>query len=428
MADHGCGGGESQAEPLPAETDKPEAEADSKQAGQKPSKNKKAKKKAKLEEALLGAKSAADAEAAEKLRERGNDSFKKQRYQEALDLYKEASSLQPRNPAAWLNRSIANRHLESWEEALKDADMVLELQPDHCKALYSRALALQALRRLPEALEACKAGLDADAGNKALLQLRSALDRQISEASEKAKAANDCPASQLPEADLKKIMAKAKSAAYEWKGHTPPKQEREGLKQAMIEMFREKYAELADAREEIAATAISKTSKLQTEQYSKEQKLGLQLTGGHRPIPRPEHVDLPEKYKEAMGVMSVEQLRQYSWENPQRRYMISVYGNIFDVSDRPDKYGPDGPYTVLTGVDITWCFAAGVDSEEYTNRFYDLFKARDMGADKMGGVCSWLGWYWTEYGDPIGKLEPYTREEELPAPPMEELEGACCLM
>merc|ERR1719330_666853 len=214
------------------------------------------------------------------------------------------------------------------------------------------------------------------------------------------------------------IKAKAKAASYKWKGGNPSEQERQRLKQVLANMFREKYEELAREMAEVNAT---KSTLEVAGQYSKEQKMGLQLTGAHRPMPRPEHVDLPEKYKQPMGVMSVEDLAQYSWENPQGRYMISVYGNVFDVSDRPDKYGPGGPYTELTGVDITWGLFTGVDSEEYPNRFYDLFKAKDMGTDKLAGVCSWLGWYWTEYGEPVGTLEPYTREAELPAPPLEEV-------
>lgn len=83
----------------------------------------------------------------------------------------------------------------------------------------------------------------------------------------------------------------------------------------------------------------------------------------------------PPTPKEPMGVISMDTLKKYSYANPGRRYLISVYGNVFDVSDRPDKYGPEGPYTVLTGADITWGLFAGVDTQDYVNRCYDLFKA-----------------------------------------------------
>lgn len=383
---------------------------------------------------LMGASSQADAQAAEQVREQGNACFRKQKFTEALQLYTEASQLQPQNPAVWLNRSIANRLLGRWEEALGDAEAVLELQPAHCKALYGKALAEQALGALSDALETCKAGLDMEPKNTFLLQLRSELTQKIfgsdakqtpTKAEFRGKLVNDdCPTAQLPEADLRMIKATAETVSYRWKGRNPSEEERARLKHVLADMFREKYQEL---EREMAELNAKKSTLDVAVQYSKEQKSGLQLSGAHRPMPRPERVDLPENHKEPMGVMSVEDLAHYSWENPQRRYMISVYGKVFDVSDRPDKYGPDGPYTELTGVDITWGLFTGIDSEEYTNRFYDLFKAKDQGVDKMAGVCSWLGWYWTEYGEPVGTLDVYAREAELPAPPMEEA-GACCMM
>ncbi|CAE8700447.1 unnamed protein product, partial [Polarella glacialis] len=99
-----------------------------------------------------------------------------------------------------------------------------------------------------------------------------------------------------------------------------------------------------------------------------------------------------------------------------------------DVSDRPDKYNAEGPYSCLTGKDLTWGLFAGVDTVEYTNRFYDLFKGRDLGKDKLSGVCSWLAWYETEYGPAVGQCEPWLREDMLPAPPIEEIEDNCCVM
>ncbi|CAK9070171.1 unnamed protein product [Durusdinium trenchii] len=170
----------------------------------------------------------------------------------------------------------------------------------------------------------------------------------------------------------------------------------QGYKQAMLvktlatvfdlDMFRSKYEELKQRAE----AAKSKRSTLQTDHYEDNQKQGLILSGGHRPMDRPENVDLPSKYQEPVGLLSPSELEEYGCDNRDRRYLLSVYGNIFDVSDRPDKYDPDGPYASLTGKDLTWGLFAGVDTVEYTNKFYDLFKARDMGKDKLIGVCSWL--------------------------------------
>jgi len=231
---------------------------------------------------------------------------------------------------------------------------------------------------------------------------------------------NSCPVSRIEQdKEMELIKEKARAQMYSWNGKNPPTREREAYKHTLTQAFMTKYRDLKEE---------SKSLQLDTNLYQKEQKNGLQLTGGHRPMARPKHVELPANYKTPLGTISIDELKQYTFANPDRRYLISVYGNVFDVSDRPDKYGPDGPYTILTGADITWGLFAGVDTMDYVNRCYDLFKAKDMGKDKIAGVCSWLAWYWTEYGDPVAQLEPYTRESELPPPPLQEVDETCTVM
>lgn len=73
--------------------------------------------KSKWNDPLMGAKSQADAETAQELKEQGNQKFKSKSFEEALELYNEAVQLQPRDPSIWLNRSIVNRQLENWSDA-----------------------------------------------------------------------------------------------------------------------------------------------------------------------------------------------------------------------------------------------------------------------------------------------------------------------
>jgi len=421
----------------PSTASKPGAEAAKKAppAVQKPA----------LDDPLMGAQSAADAEMAQELKEQGNEKFRSKQYEEALRFYNEAVQLQTKDPGLWLNRSIVNRHLENWEDAEEEAEIACELQPSNPKAFYSRAVAFQHMGKLQRALSCCKKGLSAQADNKALLQLQNLLTRQLAEKQasedpdrlakrsskstkqvvEEAVDENSCPVSRVNDNEIEGIKQKALNTMYEWKDGNPSRQERDGLKKMLTDAFRGKYEQL---RQQAAAAEKSKGTVLQTDQYDKLQKQGLQLKGGHQPMKRPDHVELPPDFKEPMGVISMDTLKKYSYANPGRRYLISVYGNVFDVSDRPDKYGPEGPYTVLTGADITWGLFAGVDTQDYVNRCYDLFKAKDMGKDKIAGVCSWLAWYWTEYGDPVAQLADYQRESDLPAPPLEEVDEACVVM
>jgi len=386
---------------------------------------------------LLGAASEADAETSAELREQGGALFKKQRFEEALDAYSQALLLTPKDASLWLNRSIVNRQLRNWADGEEDAMVAIEIQPSNAKAHYSRAVCLQQMGDVSKALRSCEAGLSAQQDNKALKQLRVDLRKAQSareigavpkpkkgiQATASQAAMNEgCPVSRMAN-ESKAELADAIDGVYRWQGSTPSQGERETLKTMMTDMFKDKYRELRDQ-----AAAHAATAKAPTDQYEKEQKEGLSLTGGHRPMKRPDHVDVPESFRSPLGVISLDELGVYGIENPERRYLISVYGNCFDVSDRPDKYGPDGPYNSLTGRDITWGLAAGVDQPDYCNKCYDLFKLKDMGKDKIAGVCSWLAWYHTEYGEPVAKLEPFLRESSLPAPPLEEMEDACCVM
>ncbi|CAE7462768.1 unc45b [Symbiodinium natans] len=362
---------------------------------------------------------------------KGNEHFKKNEYSEALEVYTRAAETYMYDASIWLNRSICNRKLNNLDDAATDAEIAQEIDPSNVKAYYNRALALQLLDKQDEALSICKKGLQTQSDNKALQQLKIDLQKSLAEASA------SCPgeiapspqgpvkvASAMHKKDQKEHTQESTNGVYEWKNGEPSEAERQGYKKAMVDMFRSKYEELR-AR---ADAAKSKRSTLQTDHYEDVQKQSLQLTGGHRPMDRPDDVDLPVDYQQPVGLLTAEQLAAYDCDNTQRRYLLSVYGNIFDVSDRPDKYDLNGPYSSLTGKDLTWGLFAGVDTVEYTNKFYDLYKARDLGKDKLAGVCSWLAWYETEYGKPVGQLEPWLREAELPAPPLEEIEEMCVVM
>ena len=93
---------------------------------------------------------------------------------------------------------------------------------------------------------------------------------------------------------------------------------------AMTDMFRAKYEELKQRAE----AAKSKRSTLQTDEiYQPEQKQGLVLSGGHRPLERPDNVDVPPDYQSPVGLLTPEQLEEYGSDNKGRRYLLSVYGS-----------------------------------------------------------------------------------------------------
>merc|ERR1712157_698618 len=134
-------------------------------------------------------------------------------------------------------------------------------------------------------------------------------------------------------------------------------------------------------------------------------------------MPRPEGIVLPEDFRKPVGVISSAVLGKYTCDG--QRLLLSVYGDIFDVTDRPDKYGKDGPYYYFSGRDITWGLVTGEDTEDKCNQFYDLFKMEEEElTKKLQCLCSWIGFYEVEYGKAVGRLAEFEVEHELPAPPV----------
>lgn len=166
-----------------------------------------------------------------------------------------------------------------------------------------------------------------------------------------------------------------------------------------------------------------------TTSYSQTETSGLTIKGGHQSLPRPRGVSLPVDHMKKVGSMSLKELNEYHCENTSNRYLLSVYGDIFDVSDRPDKYGPNGPYHFMSGRDLTWGFVSGRDGEEHVDKLYDLWKVapESLRDAKLKLIYAWVGWYEYEYDDSVGKLTEYEQEGALKGPPIEDSED-CCIM
>lgn len=153
---------------------------------------------------------------------------------------------------------------------------------------------------------------------------------------------------------------------------------------------------------------------------------GLSIKSGHQHMPKPLNVALPSNFREPVGTLTPEQLKLHDCYH--ERMMISIHGDIFDVSDRPDKYGEDGPYWEMSGRDITWGLVCGNDVPELYDEYYDLFKFPPEVLDrKLQGLCSWVAFFTTQYGEPVGRLSVYESEWRLPAPPHDATEE-CSIM
>jgi len=199
--------------------------------------------------------------------------------------------------------------------------------------------------------------------------------------------------------------------------------ERDLKKELFRSFYREQYARLKSK----AQPDLKQYEKKDPATGNVVVNQNLTAEGGHRPMPRPKGVELPKDFGKPIGRLAPAQLlKQHSCQS--KRKLVSVFGDLFDVSDRPDKYGPDGPYWYMTGRDITWGLVCGDDSEENMDKFYDFFKIqpKETADKRLQGLISWWCFYEKEYGKPVGRDTGYDKEWGLAAPP--NTGDACTIM
>lgn len=90
---------------------------------------------------------------AEKLKNQGNEFFKKNKFSEAINAYTKAIQIDPREPTYYTNRASAYIGLNNYEQALSDCKKALEINPNHPRGLTRAARCLVVLGRLDEAKE-----------------------------------------------------------------------------------------------------------------------------------------------------------------------------------------------------------------------------------------------------------------------------------
>ncbi|KAK3604593.1 hypothetical protein CHS0354_027447 [Potamilus streckersoni] len=94
-----------------------------------------------------------DKQKADQLKEKANEFFKKEDYNQAITFYTQAIDLDPTVAAYYGNRSFAYLRTECFGYALADANKALEIDPKYIKAYYRRASSYMALGKFKLALK-----------------------------------------------------------------------------------------------------------------------------------------------------------------------------------------------------------------------------------------------------------------------------------
>lgn len=95
----------------------------------------------------------------------GNEAFTNKNYGLAVEHFTKAIDMDPQNPVLYSNRSAAYAGLKKYNEALRDADIVIRLNPAWVRGHGRRATALHFLGRLREAKEEYEKVLLAEPSN-----------------------------------------------------------------------------------------------------------------------------------------------------------------------------------------------------------------------------------------------------------------------
>lgn len=129
-------------------------------------------------------------QAANVLKEHGNQLMLKGNYQQALTSYNASLARQPGNVAVLNNRAQAKLSLRDFEGAAEDSTAVLQAEPSNVKALYRRAKAKSELKEWLAAADDLKSILVKDSANAAAKKLLVELEPQL-RSSEAEKLKND---------------------------------------------------------------------------------------------------------------------------------------------------------------------------------------------------------------------------------------------
>jgi len=130
-------------------------------------------------------KASADAkERAAEAKELGNAAFIAKDYLMAYGHFSTAISHDAKDPVFYSNRSGAAVHLAKFEEAIRDAEMCLELNPEWAKGYSRMGVALMGNGQVTKAIEILEKGLNLDPTNTAMQQTLAEAQSKLKPASE----------------------------------------------------------------------------------------------------------------------------------------------------------------------------------------------------------------------------------------------------
>ncbi|CAG8527660.1 678_t:CDS:2 [Paraglomus brasilianum] len=121
---------------------------------------------AQKEKAALEKEAYYNPELADKAREEGNELFKKNDFVNAVQKYTEAIKRNDKDPRAYSNRAACYTKLMALQEALKDCETCIQVDPTFVKAYIRKAVVEFAMKDYTKCLSTCEEALKQDKDGK----------------------------------------------------------------------------------------------------------------------------------------------------------------------------------------------------------------------------------------------------------------------
>ncbi|CAL1535426.1 unnamed protein product [Lymnaea stagnalis] len=121
-------------------------------------------------------------EEAEKLKNKGNDFMKSEKFSDALESYSQAIRLDARNAVYFCNRAAAYSKLNKHQQAIEDCNRALAIDPSYSKAYGRMGIAFTALEDHESAFECYRKALELDPDNQSYQNNLEIAEQKLKEA------------------------------------------------------------------------------------------------------------------------------------------------------------------------------------------------------------------------------------------------------
>lgn len=121
-------------------------------------------------------------ENAEKLKNKGNEFMKSEKYSDALESYSQAIKLDPKNAVYFCNRAAAYSKLSKHQQAIEDCNRALTIDPSYSKAYGRMGIAFTALDDHESGYECYRKALELDPDNQSYQNNLEIAEQKLKEA------------------------------------------------------------------------------------------------------------------------------------------------------------------------------------------------------------------------------------------------------